>query len=80
MDDIANHCPAKNALCCRILHVQTQKIFGVGPNTLDQAVGGDDPSCTHPSTEKVRERRPPVFGSPAFPLLPFYEMTTVVDI
>jgi len=37
----ANHFPAKNALDCRILRIQSQKIFR--GDTPDRAAGGGDP-------------------------------------
>jgi len=63
-DGIANHFPAKNALHCRILHIQYQFFSGVIPRTPQKC-----PRCFDPYTNFRLAHR-------AFPLFRFYETTT----
>jgi len=49
MDGISNHFPAKNALDCRILHIQVQKFFpGGGGDTA--GLPSKRPGCLDPDT------------------------------
>jgi len=62
MDGIANHFPAKNALDCRIFHIQSQNVSG-----------GRYPRTTAEASPVLGPRHQFPLGSPAFPLFLFYK-------
>jgi len=77
MNGIANNFPAKNALNCRILHIQSKTFLKVIPSDHRSGMGRSPPDPTTsraPPALGPRHQFP--IGSPAFPLFLFYETTT----
>ena len=70
MDDIVNHFPAKNALECRILHIYMYSLE-IFPGVIPP------PGSSQKRPPVLGHRHQFPLGSPAFPLLLFYETATV---
>jgi len=84
MDGTASNFPAKNALGCRILHVQSRHFSG---RIIPHPRSGRRQPRSHPSQHGKRRAPAWVFGprhqfplgSPAFPLFLFYETTNAIE-